>query len=1263
MKKRVLSILLCVIMLCGLLPTAALANNTATEVTFQVRTANGASGTVYYRFGDSGDFVTVTPNDDGAASIEVPSEATSVTVKAVPTGEYKVNQQQSGIWVNGNNTLTTDEGKTTFFTTLVEESGYTYTLTADTPQFVIEFDNNDGTGGNGSENGNQQQSDNIGVQFDTESIADNVATFTVNDISVTVTVSGADISETGTVSVPRNNLGGVTFTLGNTYDAATMQVIVKGSENYSSVLAVNNNTVSLDSLNIPDGGLHFSVEASGGGENPGENAASYSVDFGTGSWIVGGVTVTADKSGEQTLSESDIITLTGFDAETMEARVDAEDGFGTTLAVTDGQTSISAHTNDGGVPTDIAFSVAEKSSEPGGGGNGGENPDPGGEDPGQTTSTAEISFVPQQGVTLAVNGGIITFTDSESVSIGTVQVYMGNSIDAYTEYQIGDSEARLAIPEGTTTVNIVLKPEGELQAQLVYGGDIREAGAISDPVINEGTYTYTITVANIPENNNSGSKFVGITVEFGTNLGGGGEDFTSVIWNGDQVELTSDHGTISIASIEIGNNTYYYNSTAGEFIDVPEGLILECYYDEPTGESEVGESGVRIGDAAFAGNETLPKDPGFDQYAPQDGDPLRREDYNFKYEPWVYINFVFKPDYGYQVTGIGTNENPTSLVDAGFSAAETISTFRFPVYYRNMVHFVVLFSESSDVTDVTDAENVSDAFISDGENAAESGNLKLTVTDTETDNTIPNAVSTFDLTLQNIVSKGGDDEYWTTDITEFTDPITISLTLDTENFTAADYTVYREHDGEPEDLKATYDPETGELTFETNKFSEYTIVEKTSGGGNDSPEDPPYVPPVTPPIDTPTDEKVEIPVSGDDETIHVGATVSGDTVTVDEIDMGQLDGILGSDVDTGTVTIDFSGLDSTASVTTVELPANVVKEIAEAVNDPENDAESLEIIMSSGVSITFDADALSEKVSQADGADITISIESHEDADLTDAQKDAIGSRPAFDINVTSGGEHISDIGGKITIGAPYELKPDEKENGLVVWYVDNEGNRERCQGSYDPINKRMNWETDHLSLYMIDYCPSATFADLDIDAWYTDSTDFVIANGLMNGVGGDKFDPDGTTSRAMIVTILWRLEGSPIVNYAMDFEDVDAEQWYTEAIRWAASNKIVEGYGNGKFGTNDAITREQMVTTMWRYAKYKGYDVSVGENTNILSYGDAFDVAEWAIPAMQWACGSGMIQGIADGSTMNLQPQGNATRAQAAAILQRYVENVANAK
>ena len=187
------------------------------------------------------------------------------------------------------------------------------------------------------------------------------------------------------------------------------------------------------------------------------------------------------------------------------------------------------------------------------------------------------------------------------------------------------------------------------------------------------------------------------------------------------------------------------------------------------------------------------------------------------------------------------------------------------------------------------------------------------------------------------------------------------------------------------------------------------------------------------------------------------------------------------------------------------------------------------------------------------------------------------------------------------------------------------------------------------------DSCLSAQFSDLDPSLWYHEATDYVLENGLMNGVGGGKFDPNGTTSRAMIVTILWRLEGEPVVNYLMQFGDVAAESWYTEAVRWAASEKIVEGW-NGKFDPMGEITREQFATILWRYAKYKGYDVSVGEDTNILSYEDAFSISEYAIPAMQWACGAGLMQG--DG--VNLTPKADATRAQAAALFQRFCENVA---
>lgn len=180
-------------------------------------------------------------------------------------------------------------------------------------------------------------------------------------------------------------------------------------------------------------------------------------------------------------------------------------------------------------------------------------------------------------------------------------------------------------------------------------------------------------------------------------------------------------------------------------------------------------------------------------------------------------------------------------------------------------------------------------------------------------------------------------------------------------------------------------------------------------------------------------------------------------------------------------------------------------------------------------------------------------------------------------------------------------------------------------------------------------------FTDVPEGAWYEDAAAYVYKHGLMAGTSATTFAPEVTTSRAMIATILWRMAGSPVVNYAMNYTDVTQGQWCSEAIRWAASEGIVGGYGNGLFGTNDPITREQLATMLWRYAQTEGYDVSIGENTNILSYTDVANLSEYAIPAMQWAVGAGIINGTGDGST--LTPQGQATRAQAAVMLQRFCE------
>ena len=179
-------------------------------------------------------------------------------------------------------------------------------------------------------------------------------------------------------------------------------------------------------------------------------------------------------------------------------------------------------------------------------------------------------------------------------------------------------------------------------------------------------------------------------------------------------------------------------------------------------------------------------------------------------------------------------------------------------------------------------------------------------------------------------------------------------------------------------------------------------------------------------------------------------------------------------------------------------------------------------------------------------------------------------------------------------------------------------------------------------------------FRDVRPEDWFYADVRYVYESGLMNGTAEGLFSPDLFTSRAMIVTVLWRLSGSPVVNYYMPFADVDQASWYAEAVRWAASCGIVTGYDNGNFGPNDPITREQLAAILYRCAAYRQEDTSIGADTNILSFTDAASVSEYAVPALQWACGAGILQG-ADGALLPAHP---ATRAQTAAMLARYLKN-----
>ena len=158
-----------------------------------------------------------------------------------------------------------------------------------------------------------------------------------------------------------------------------------------------------------------------------------------------------------------------------------------------------------------------------------------------------------------------------------------------------------------------------------------------------------------------------------------------------------------------------------------------------------------------------------------------------------------------------------------------------------------------------------------------------------------------------------------------------------------------------------------------------------------------------------------------------------------------------------------------------------------------------------------------------------------------------------------------------------------------------------------------------------------------------------------MNGTSATMFEPDTTTSRGMIVTILYRLEGTPAVG-ASSFTDVVAGAYYADAVAWANANGIVMGYGNGKYGPDDPVTREQLAAILYRYAQYKGYDTTQG-GMSIREFSDYEQISDYALEPMTWAVNAVLINGT---TSTTLAPTGSGTRAQTAALLMRFCENAA---
>lgn len=388
---------------------------------------------------------------------------------------------------------------------------------------------------------------------------------------------------------------------------------------------------------------------------------------------------------------------------------------------------------------------------------------------------------------------------------------------------------------------------------------------------------------------------------------------------------------------------------------------------------------------------------------------------------------------------------------------------------------------------------------------------------------------------------------------------------------------------------------------------------------------------------------VTVPVFSSEGSVSVKATVSkgrADVTVTDE----QLSQVISNSGAAGAVTLDASGL---KNVDSVSIPAKVIKAVAEAAG-----ADGLKVKLPTGA-VTLDKTALSAVNS---GADVVISVETVPNSGLSDAHRDILGrqadSALVVDVNVLVNNVKVTDFGGgTITVSIPYTPKAGEDTSKLTVWYLKDDGTIEPMNGRYNAATGCVEFSTTHLSEYAIVNFP---FADVAEDSWYYADVAHAFNNGLFSGTGDDTFSPAVAMTRGMMVTVLYRMEGEPTVTAANPFDDVPAGQWYTDAVIWAAENKVVEGYGDGNFGPGDEITREQMATILCRYAAFKGYDVSAA--ADLTKFTDSGKISTWALAAMRWANAEGLINGIGDDL---LDPLGSAQRCQVAAILHRFCEKI----
>ena len=258
--------------------------------------------------------------------------------------------------------------------------------------------------------------------------------------------------------------------------------------------------------------------------------------------------------------------------------------------------------------------------------------------------------------------------------------------------------------------------------------------------------------------------------------------------------------------------------------------------------------------------------------------------------------------------------------------------------------------------------------------------------------------------------------------------------------------------------------------------------------------------------------------------------------------------------------------------------------------------------------------------------------------------------------------------GGKVDVSIPFAVPSDKDAEGFSLYFVAEDGTTEMVSARFS--GDEVRFTADAFGDYVITYkaaapaepveetpvaadcdggssCPAHKFTDVNTSLWYHKAVDYAINNSLMSGVGENTFSPNANLSRAMLAQILYNLAGRPAAAGASDFNDVAEGMWYTNAIAWAAENGVVSGLGNGKFGPNDNITREQLAVMLYRYAG------SPAAGGSLDGFADAGKVSGYAQNGLVWATSNGVMSGKGGGM---LDPQGLATRAEVAQMLYNYL-------